>query len=296
MATAKANKSEAQQEEDSFQNKIEDYLTGPRRKRRNYVILGVSQGFNGIHKKIILATIGKLYPELAIAIPRNSDELTRQFSRNISLLILEDEFDKRDYLFELIKALKSKSPNKAIPVLFFTKNPKELITDYHRYLLPYQEVDDYIDSKSSSNSQIVTRIRNAVEYDQKRRSRRFQTDLEIRIFRLSKDDWTEGKLVDISMHGAVLESKESDVFREFEQIKLSIPSQKYSKSNDGDWFRLSAQVRRIFIAGTKVAVSFEYLTDKQYGMLCEFVTSVAHERFEQESRTLRLQDAKENQN
>lgn len=271
---AEAKKKEKASSEEKKQSKIEDYLTGPRRKRKNYVIFALNQGFDLDLSQAMINFVKKTYPSLSTSKPKNPQELSRQFGRNISLLVIDDEFDDIQVVLGLVKALKEKRRSETIPVLFLTRNAPKLVNLYHEELLLYHETDEYIVYAGMPRSRIYNRIKTGVEDKNRRRSRRYQVSIPVNFFLLSKDILIEGFLVDLSLHGAIIESDAEIIFRVGDQTKIWIPINDHLEHEHGDFIKVSAKVRRVFISGTKVSVSFEYVTENQHELISKFLTSV----------------------
>ncbi len=100
---SKEQEVEQEQDTDGGKGGISDFLQAPRRKRKNYVILALSEhvGFqmiSGLEKYVR----GK-YKQLAVSKPKNPDELKRQFGRNINLLVIDDQFADLDLVIDSVK-------------------------------------------------------------------------------------------------------------------------------------------------------------------------------------------------
>ncbi|SMF67153.1 PilZ domain-containing protein [Pseudobacteriovorax antillogorgiicola] len=273
--------------EEKKQSKIEDYLTGPRRKRKNYVIFALGDNFDMDLAQAMEQFVKKTYSTLSTSMPQSPQELSRQFGRNISLLVIDDEFDDIHVVLGLVKALKEKRRNELIPVLFLTRNAPELVNLYHKELLLYHETDEYIVYTGMARTRIFNRIKTGVEDQNRRRSRRYNVFIPVSFFLLSKDLMIEGHIIDLSLHGAVLESDAEIIFRVGDQVKLSIPVSDHLDHHHGDFIKVSAKVRRVFISGTKVSVSFEYVTDNQNHLLTQFLTSVVGRQLNRQALRVR---------
>lgn len=272
---------------DDRQAQITDYLQAPRKKRKNYVILALPDGFNQDITNAIVSYVRKNFPQLAISHPETTRELTRQFGRNISLLVIDHDFEQGEGVFELIKTLKEKRNTERIPVLFMTKHPSKLVATYHKMLLPYQETDDYVSYSKDSTQKILSRIKNGVELSGKTKTRRFSINHTVSFFHLDTNQTFEGKIVDLSIHGAELIAKNSILFREGEQLKISIPTLRILNSSMGEFLKLSARVRRVFIGGNHAGISFEYVSEVQNARLTEFVVNFATKRMSESTQKLK---------
>ena len=278
---------------DDRQAQITDYLQAPRKKRKNYVILAIPEGFSDEIINRIVSFTRKNFPGLAISHPENKKELQRQLGRNISLLVLDDEFCPNDEVFELVKNLKEKRSDEVIPVLFLTKNPSKLVQSYHKVLLPYQETDDYVDYRKDSYQRLTSKLKTGINQEAKRKSRRFPLNHNINFFHLDRNETLEGKLVDISVHGAKIVATGDLLFSEGDQLKLSIPTNVGApEANEyGDFLKLSARVRRVFIGGNHAGICFAYVSDVQNARLTKFIVAVASRKMDQSTRALKAKAA-----
>ena len=231
--------------------------------------------------------VKKTYPTLSTSSPRSPQELSRQFGRNISLLVIDDRFDDIHVVLGLVKALKEKRRSETIPVLFLTKSAPDLVNLYHKELLLYHETDEYIVYPGMPRPRIFARIKTGIEDQNKRRSRRYTVFIPISFFLLSKDMLIDGHIIDLSMHGAVIESEAEIIFRVGDQMKVSIPIGDHIDHHSGDFIKLSARVRRVFISGTKVSMSFEHMTENQSNMLMRFLTSVVGNQLSRQAARVR---------
>ncbi|MFW7382007.1 MAG: PilZ domain-containing protein [Oligoflexus sp.] len=254
-------------------NKIEDYLTGPRKKSRNYVIFGLSDGFDRDLARNLVHTTQRHYPSLSIVVPRNMEELAKHFTRTISLLVLDDQFDQPENVMKMVKILKETRRKDAIPVLFLTRNASTLIERYHEELRLYHELDEYVVYPGLPTNKIMSRIRSGIDEKNRRRSRRYQTTIDMKFFHLAKDQWLDGRIVDMSLHGATIEAKDQMIFRKGDQLKIVIQVGDFLNHLQGEFLKLSARARRVMISGTQVAVSFEYVTETKFSQLSQYLSN-----------------------
>jgi|GEM_PF-819975 len=271
--------------------KIEAYLQGPRKKRKNYVIFALGDRFDKDLSFSMESFVKKDYPHLAISTPRSADELTRQFGRNISLLVMNDEFAEKNTVMNLIRALKEKRKNETIPVLFLTRDAEDLVKIYHRELLLYHESDEYIVYPGNARQQIMARIKAGIDNQNHRRSRRYAVNIHASVFHLNKNAILEGKIVDLSMHGAVVSADRDIIFRLGDQIKISIPIHEYIQYEFGDFIKISAKVRRVYISGNKVALSFEHVTDGQAHLIGQLLLAIVSKQFNRQTARIKAQFA-----
>lgn len=289
MATATDTKKKAETIEDKNAAKIEEYLQGPRKKRKNFVIFALGERFDKDLATAMEGYVRKSHAQLALSNPKTPDELKRQFGRNISLLVISDEFTDKSLLMNLIKTLKEKRRNEVIPVLFLTREAEDLVALYHKELLLYHEADEYIVYPGAPRQQVMSRIKSGIETQNHRRSRRYLVNLPINFYHLTLDGYVDGHLIDISMHGAVLTADTDVIFKLGDQMKLNIPIANYIQYPHGDFIKISARVRRVFISGNKAAISFEHVTDKQAHLIGQLLLAIVGKQFSRQTQKLRLQ-------
>lgn len=275
--------------EDKNAAKIEEYLQGPRKKRKNYVIFALGERFDKDLSFSMESYVRKSHPQLAISNPKTPDELKRQFGRNISLLVISDEFSDTSLVMNLVRILKEKRRNELIPVLFLTRDAELLVDTYHKELLLYQEADEYIVYPSAQRQQIMSRIKSGVENQNHRRSRRYTVNLPVSFFHLTRDEYIDAHIIDISMHGAVITADKDLIFRQGDQVKLNIPIAGHIQHEGGDFMKISARVRRVFISGNKVAVSFEHVSEKQAHLIGQLLLALVSKQFARQTQKLRTQ-------
>lgn len=288
--TETADKKSAQAKEENTQNKIEDYLTGPRKKRRSYVIFALGKRFDSDIAAGMKQFINKYYSANATSYPKDINELTRQLGRNIALLVIDDEFDDIEVILKLIRAFKEKRREEAIPITFLTKRPGILIEKYHEILAAYHENDDYFVYERERLAKLYERLKHGIENKNHRRSRRYRVNLPINFYRFSTDSWLEGTIIDMSLHGALIRTSEDTTFKPSDQIKLQIPVGDKIPGFASDYLKLSAKTRRIYISGNQFAASFEYVTENQQAQLTKLMTAMVQSQFKRQSAAMRAQD------
>jgi len=244
---------------------ITDYLVSPKKKRRQYVVLLLSERFNLDLKRAIIRFIKETYPGLSVAEPKSLLDFRRQFIRKIHIVIVDDEFDDIDKTMLLIDDLKVRKKNEAVPCLFLTRQPDNLLKSYHQHLAAYHEVDEFCHYLKVKPHQLLSRIKVGIEQNNRRRSRRYNVFIPIYFYHLSNNNQQPAAITDLSAHGAKIEADDEDFqFRQGDQLKLSIPVSEFFPPKDGDFLRLSAKVRRVFMAGNSAGISFEHVSDPQF--------------------------------
>ena len=272
-----------EKDQEKREGDIADFLTAPRKKRKNYVIMATGKSFDPPLAKAMEGFITKSYPSLAVSQPPTPQDLQRQFGRNISLLILNDEFSPIDELMSMVKILKEKRRRESIPVLFLTRKVEKLVEIYQNTLLPYHECDEYVYYPGISRQRIFSRIKNGIDSQNKRKSRRYKVNFHASFFHLFQDQTIPGRVLDLSLHGAVVKAEASCLFREGDQIRMNIPVADYLGLSNGDFLKLSAKVRRVYISGNIAAVSFEYLSETQLHYLSSFLTGLVVRELQRQS-------------
>ena len=273
--------------DDERKSKIEDYLNGPRKKRKNYVIFATSANFNRDLWHSMNAFVATSYSQLSVSRPKNPQELTRQFGRNISLLVIDDQFEEIHVVLGLVKALKEKRRDEIIPVLFLTRSPQKLIEIYHKELLSYHESDEYIYYPGVSPSLLCARIKSGIDLQNRRVGRRYAINIGVKFLHLATDKMVTGRLVDLSLHGGILEAQRNTIFRHSDQIKVSIPVEKTLPGHSSDFIKVAAKVRRVFISGSKVSLSFEHITEEQHFALGTYLTNLVTDQMQRRGLQLR---------
>lgn len=261
---------------DSPDGGVADYLVAPKKKQKSYVVMALAQNVSQDKRDAMARYIESLGKAYVLVEPKTPDELARQISRQVHLMILDDTFVPRDRLLKLVKFMKEKKAADGLPVLFLTREPREMTAAYRENLVVHQENDDYVDVKGQSPLDLVARVKQALEFRNRRRSRRFKIGMPVAFQVLGSDGWRKGTLVDISLHGAMLASKDSDVAFDLKsQVRLQIPVDDIFPPEEGEIFRLSCRVRRLSITGASAGMSFEHVTERQLTLLTVFVTAVA---------------------
>lgn len=274
--------------QDDRQAQISDYLQAPRRKRKNFVVLALGRNFQPEVRRTIEGFVKANYNQLAIVSPDNIDELKRLLGRNISLLVIHDELgSNRDDLLLMLKQLKDKRRNDKIPLLFMTKNPYDLIEKYHKYLLPHQEIDDYLEYDKASKQAIISKVKSSLDSEPKRASRRYTVSHPITFFHLTKNEVFSGTINDLSLHGAAIDAECR--LRESEQLLIRIPVTEHLDEHEGDFLKISARVRRVFISGRQVGVSFQHVTEKQSEKLALLLRRITTQSMKSQTTRLKAQ-------
>lgn len=255
---------------------LTDFLTAPRKRRKNYVIVAAPANFDTDLLGGIEGYVKRSFPGLAISKPRSLEELVRQMGRNIALLILCDGFDNAEEqrLLDVIRVMKEKRREEAIPVLFLTRNAARLVRAYHETLLPYHETDEYLELSGITRPQLFGRIKEGIENKNRRRGRRYKVSLPASFYLLSKDKTFHAELQDLSIYGALLHSEGEQLLRAGDQLKLHIPISGVLPPHEGEFLRLSGKVRRVFISGNLAGVSFEHVSDQQLKKLTLLLTKL----------------------
>lgn len=261
----------ADSKEKESKSKVAEYLQAPRKKRKSYVIIALGRGVREELSHGVEAYLRAQFKGVALYVPRTEDDLSKAFNRQIVLMIFDDEFVDFDTGMGMMLDLKGRKNAQAVPVLFFTRQPTRLIAQYNQRMAPFHETDDYIVHPKADLSFVLSKIRNGLINQNRRRSRRYKTDITIKFFLLTTDKYHPGRIMDMSIHGALLKADDGQIFRPGDQLKIYLPITTFLLPEEGEYLRLSAKVRRVYIGGSQVAISFEYLSDQQLKTLTKFL-------------------------
>jgi hypothetical protein len=266
---------EAQDKKDSKAHSVADYLQAPRRKRRSYVITALG-GRTHEYRAGIEAFIKGQFKNTSVAHMHDTEDLIRAFKRQVLLLIFDDEFVGLEESLQLALKFKQWSKESSPPILFLTRNPESLIEGYRRVLAGFQEGDDYIQYSKFGLAHITSRIRAGLMFQYRRRSRRYRVSVDLKYYLLSDNQFHNGKVIDLSVHGGLIEASDGHVFRPGEQLKLHLPLLSGPGGSDrGEFLHLSARVRRVVISGSQAGISFEYLTELQSLAITDLITDIS---------------------
>ena len=258
---------------------VAEFLQSPKKKQRNYIVLATGSNLSGEVKDEVVKYLQSLSKAFVLVQPRNAEELARQISRSIHLLVLDDSFAERVKLLKLVRFMKEKLTSSGMPVMFLTRDPAGLTAVYRRELMAHQEMDDFIALKGLSAVEVVARVKQAIETRNRRRSRRFNVAMPISYQLLGNSQLAECQLIDISLHGAqIAGAPAGSVFKVKSQIRIEIPVAATIGSAEGEILRLSARVRRVSVDGDRAGVSFEHLNDRHVLALTKLVTALAAEQ------------------
>ena len=274
---------------------VVDYLQAPRKKRRSYVLVACGRHVPQDLQSGIDQFLKSQFKNYAVAYPKTPEELLRQMARQVVLLVYDDEFvdsEEGAAALKLIFDLKKKKGSAPVPVLFLTRSPEILIDTYTKVLLPYQEADDYVDYERMAAAHVFSKIRSSLSSTNRRRSRRYKVEMELSYFLLDANALFPGRLVDLSIHGGLLKAEDGRTYRIGEQMKLHIPISEFLAPDEGDYLKISARVRRVFIGGSQAGISFEHITDKQLLVLTRFLTEMVNQQNARRLQAMRSKAAR----
>ncbi len=254
---------------------IEDFLQAPKKKRKSYVILATGDGVDEDTVAAIQKFMKTQYSKISLVIAKNSEEVLRYSTRNVILTIIHDEFVSRPETLAIVRKLKEAKTDGPMPTLFLTKNAPALVDHYQRELLPWHEVDEYVQHEDVPRHDIFRKIKSGIETQFRRRAKRFKVDMPLHFQVLDTGDVKyEGRLIDFSLHGALI-STTSGVhnFSTRDQIMVHLPLSKYVKG-EADILRISARVRRVLISGDQAGLSWEYLSDDKLAVMTKLLFAI----------------------
>lgn len=263
---------------------VVEHLQAPRKKRKKFVVLALGKDCDDDLRRQIDRFVATKHGNLSLAVPRHKKDIRRMVGKHVLLMVISDAFIDSKESFDLIKLLKMRHKEGALPVLFLTGNPERIINAYNKYLLPYQESDDYIDYKKTPTNQLLAILDERLRRIPPRRSRRYRVEIPIRFFHLLTDKMYEGNIVDLSLHGGVLKRKGDLIFRNGDQIRVRVPINKYLPPAYGEYIGFAAKVRRVYMGGDIAGVSWEYLSDHQTNILMVLITSMVNFEIHRQSK------------
>lgn len=257
------------------------HLQAPKKKRKNYIVLAFNPKFDPELARQIKNAIRLELPALSLASPTSEKEFKRAAGRQLSVVVIDNNFIGEKETIQILKELKIKK-QVPVPVLFLTEDQDRLIELYHKYLLPFQETDEFINIDKSNTALILAKIKSIINQKSPRKSRRYPVNIDLTYTSLAHNKTTKGKLIDMSVHGGVLVSKEDEIFKVGDQLKVSIPVNNLIKGHTSDFMKIPAKVRRLFINGNKVSLSWEYLSEQQTYKITEFITEMVNSKTQQD--------------
>lgn len=279
MSGAATKLDEQDQEEKTQEPKknrsgVVDYLSAPKKKRKNFIVLALGPRFDPDLSRAIGLFCKSQFPRHSVAVPKKKDEFLRQASRNLSLVIIDDQFLPLSELTETIKDLKEKKSDTNIPFLFLTQNSESLISEYNKSMLDYQDLDEYVELDKSSRIQLFARIKYGVDHRFQRRSRRFKMEIPIQFQVHKTQQMLQGTLLDLSVHGGFIRSAGGHVFSLTDQIRIFLPLSAALKERKDDVLRLTAKVRRVDIGGDRAGVSWEFMSAEKSNVITQFLFAI----------------------
>lgn len=264
---------------------IVDHLQAPRKKKKNYAVLAMGKDMDEALLQKIEYYLKLNYATISVVRAVDAKEFTKLYSRQIVLLLISDGFLPLDQKIEMIKRFKGKNEVSGMPVLFFTNNPDELSKVYIEKLRTYQEIDQYVLWQRRSEQHILSLIGSMLsDGASRRRSRRFPADLPVKYHDLRSQKIFDGKLVDLSMHGGLLEKEESSpLFREKDQLQITLKVAPFLDLRRGQTLKLSARVRQTKIGGQKAGISWEYMTEDKKTLLMTYILKFTDRHMQDEA-------------
>jgi hypothetical protein len=257
-------------------NRVAEYLQSPRKKKKSFVVMALSKRCQDEFAGPVESFVRASFKGTALSHPATPEELVKNFGRQIVLVVYDDEFMALNGGLETLRELKRRKAGTSVPVLFLTRDPERLISQYNQMLLPYHEGDDYIQYNKADLPQVLAKVRAGLTTRFRRRSRRYAVDESLQYYLLADDRMHAGRLLDLSVHGGLLRAEDGRVFRAGDQVKIHLPISRFLAVDDGDYLRLSAVVRRVLIGGTHAGVSFEHMSDLQTQRLTTYVIEMVN--------------------
>lgn len=275
------------------QQALVDYLQAPRKKRKNFVIFAPGPSADNETYQAMIRYVKATYPKFSVATPQTPEEFVRQFSRNIVLAVVDDQFVGLEQTLDLVKMMKQKKSDGPVPVLFLTREPDKLITGYRDKLALWHEVDEYIVPAASTRQYLFAKIKSGVDDRYRRKSRRYKAQFPVVYTILdSGEKKYKGTIVDLSVHGGLLKTEDEHTFTLRDQIIVHMPYGLFVPETESDIIRVSAKVRRIFIAGDRAGVSWEHMSDSKLEQLSRMLTCIVNASLSRSAAITRARIAK----
>jgi hypothetical protein len=274
------------------QKRVSDFLAAPRKKRRSYIVTALTQSTASDYRNSIEHYVRVNFKSVALSHAKNIEELKKAFGRQVVMVVYDDEFTDLETGLNMINGLKRKKSAVPSSILFLTRQPAALIEEYNKVLLPFHESDDYLVLERSEAPILFSKIKAGLANQSRRRSRRYRVDVPVSYFALNDDKFFNGRLTDLSIHGAMLETTDTRLFVNEEQVKISIPSGSFLNMSEGDYLKLSARVRRVHIGGNMAGISFEHVSEKQLLRLTAYLSSLVNEQVTKAVLSLKLKQVK----
>ena len=118
-----------------------------------------------------------------------------------------------------------------------------------------------------------------MSFDAKNPSKRYRVDIEVKYFNLTQMVHSEGTIIDINLHGGVLIDNKNFIFNKHHQLQFNLPLTGCLDLSYGEFMRLTAKTRNVFMGGNKVGFSWEYLSENQHIILTKFLTNLVSDNF-----------------
>ena len=255
--------------EEEKTEKTFDFKMFVERKNKQYAALAVGADFDKQLVAKIEEIVTKLHSNLIIVRLKDKEDFKKLYKRRAMLLILSDDFLGVSENIELVKNLKQKHHELPIPTLFITQNENQLINQYNKKLSLYQEADTYMQLDKTNEKTLKEVLQKHFSNQSFRRSKRHNADIPVEIFDL-QNKVLKGRIKQISLHGCVLELEDRSLSMK-EQVVIRISLNKYLPIKYGEFMRLSSRVRRVFLGQKSVALSWEFMTEKNITNLSAFM-------------------------
>lgn len=256
---------------------MSDFLQAPKKKRRSFVVLAPGPNLDVELASSIKKFFESQHPDVNLIIVESTDELVKFASKNVVLILIDDELAERSKTLASVRFMKEQKTDGPLPSLFFTKNPAALIAEYQSQLSLWHEVDDYLSISDMPRHALFARIKSGVENRNQRRARRFKTNIPV-MFQIleSGEHKFSGEIIDFSLHGALISCDAAGHrFTLKDQLVVHFPVSQFLKGHT-DIMRVSGRVRRVLISGNKAGISWEHLSDIKAALLTQMLTSVVN--------------------
>lgn len=222
----------------------------------------------------------KLGPK-KLVIPKKAEHLSYVKNYKFKVLIIDENIASLDEVMNIALYLKKKMFYEGAPILFLTKDPDKLIDKYKEVLLPFTEQDDFFHLGEENLEVLASRITNFLDTSLlRRRSLRIPLDIMAGFRTVNQLEYTPVKLLNISLHGALILFFEGKIIKVGTQVLIQLPISGLLPAKFGEIMRLSAKVRRVKIDGQHAGVSWENSSEEQFIKLTKFILSCSRRNLE----------------
>jgi response regulator RpfG family c-di-GMP phosphodiesterase len=246
------------------------------KKQKHYVLImfNLRKAESVKELQILERMLHNNFPEFGILKLEDPEEgLKVLLLKQVDIIILEWSF-LNDNSLAVEYARECKQRIKC-PILFLTRDEPNLILNYQKKMLLYEELDDYI-SVPVEPPEFTRKLKKMIQTEG-RAAKRFRIDVVLSVLRLKDELTMTAKLVDMSLVGFSMNLESSENISNLAQIRVTFPLKPFALFHPqyGEVIKFSAKVRRVSIDGRRLGCSFEHLTSLQSDCLTRMLEFLA---------------------